>query len=414
MERSWTGYGLERLELLQRLERYKNLNASTGSYGTRSGDHVRKIKVAQVIYDLRLAGAERIVVELSVRPDRERYDPLVITLRGEGPLKEELRSSGVPVYLLGKRGKCDFTMFWKLVRLLRRQKPDVVHTHLFGPDIWGRTAAAIAGIPCIVSTLHAVDSWLNPFQLFLERSTALFTRRLIAVSEPVRRFYVERVGIAAEKVVLVRNGIDISRFPARVDPAEKRRALGLPEKTMVVGTAGRLEAQKDLFTWLRAARLLLAGRGDLEFIIAGEGSQRARIEDYSKNLGIADRVHFLGARRDVDEIYAICDVIMFSSLFEGLSLTMLEAMASEKAVVATCLAENREVIEDGRNGLLVQVGDDNGLASAVSGLLEHEDERVRLGRAARQTVETRFCIEGLINGVLEVYEKGLARGKASF
>ena len=125
-------------------------------------------------------------------------------------------------------------------------------------------------------------------------------------------------------------------------------------------------------------------------------------------------MHFLGARRDVDEIYAICDVVMFSSLFEGLSLTMLEAMASGKAVVATRLAENREVIEDGRTGLLVQVGDDNGLASAVSGLLEHKDERVRLGRAARQTVETRFCIESLIDGVLEVYEEGLARGKASF
>lgn len=366
--------------------------------------------MAHIIYGLKLAGAEKILVSLAVRPDRERYETLVVTLSETGPLEKVLRSGGVPVTFLRKRGRYDVSILYRLVRLLRKEKPDVVHTHLFGADVWGRVAASIVGVPLIVSSLQAVDIWLTPFQLFLERVTARFAHRLIAVSEEVKKFYVSRVGVPLDKISVVHNAIDCSRFPAKVDLREKRRELGLRQDALVIGTAGRLEEQKDLFTWLRAAGLIAKQNSDTEFVIAGAGSQLSMLKGYARELGISNRVHFLGLRPDIDELYAICDLVVFSSRFEGFSLSLLEAMASRKAVIATSIGENAEVIEHGQNGLLVKQGDEKAMALATIQLLGNDGERRRLGEAARRTVELRFNVDTMIEKVLNIYEDGLARG----
>ncbi|MEI6633619.1 MAG: glycosyltransferase [Chlamydiota bacterium] len=366
-----------------------------------------KIRVAHIIYGLKLAGAEMVVWALTSTADRGRYVQSVITFDAGGPVEGLLREKGIPVICVPKRGRYDVTVLWRLARVLRAERIDVVHTHLFGADAWGRVAAWMARTPFIVSSLHMVDCWLTPFQIAVERWTSFFAHRLIAVSEEVKRFYVSGVGVSEGKVTVVYNGIDCAGLPAAVDGVAKRRELGLQEGGLVVGVAARLEPQKEIFTWLRAARLLAQEYPRLEFVIAGDGSQRREIELFNSSLGMAGKVHFLGVRRDMYEIMAICDCMVFSSRLEGFSIAILESMASGKAVVATRVGGNSEMIDDGINGVLVPVGDPDAIARAVGRLLRDEHARRRMGEAARKTVRERFSVETMTRSICDIYEEGI-------
>lgn len=375
---------------------------------------MKKIKIAHIVYGLKLAGAEKLIWYITSRPDRSRYESVVATLSMGGPMEEMLRDSGVPVRFMAKRHRYDVSVLLRLVRFLRREQIDVVHTHLFGGDIWGRTAAAIARVPLIVSSMQAVDLWLTPPQRALERWTSHVAHRLIAASEAVKHFYVSAVGVPEEKISVVYNGIDCARLPAAVNRREKFRELGIPDRALLVAVACRLEAQKDLHTWLRAARLITREIPGVEFVIAGEGSQRQELQELGRSLGISERVHFLGLRNDVDELFSASDLMMFSSRFEGLSLALLEAMASGKAVIATDIGENRAVIWHGCNGVLINPGDADALAGAAVRLLKDDKERQRLGEAARLTVQERFDVERWVGEILAIYEEGLKTATTVF
>jgi len=368
----------------------------------------QRIKVVHVVYGLKLAGAERLIADLARLTDRSRYASVVATLTMGGPLEQTLREAGVPVRFMAKRGRYDATVLLRLARLLREERADVVHTHLFGGDVWGRTAAAMAGVPVIVSSLHGVDVWMSAVQRSLERWTARFARRLIAVSEEVKRFYVSSVGVPSEKISVVYNGIDLDRFPAAA-AVGKRAVSGVPGGDILVGFAGRLEEEKDLATWLRAARRITESAPGAAFLIAGEGSERRSLEKLSASLGLSGRVRFLGLREDIEEVIAACDIVMFSSRYEGISLALLEAMAGGKAVVTTRVGGNVEVVRDGVNGLLVAPGDETALAAAVLRLAADADGRARLGEEARRTVVERFSHGRWVAGITGIYEEELTR-----
>jgi len=368
---------------------------------------VKKIRIAHIVYGLKVGGAEKLIWYIASRPDRSRYESVVVALSTGGALEEIFRASGVPVHFIAKRHRYDVSVLIGLARFLRREQIDVVHTHLFGGDIWGRTAAALSGVPLVVSHMHAVDLWLTAPQRALERWTSRFAHRLIAVSEEVKQFCVSPMGIPEEKISVVWSGIDCARLPAVVNRGRKLRELGIPERARLVAVACRLEAEKDLSTWLRAARLISRESPGAEFVIAGEGSQRGELQELSRNLGISEKVHFPGLRTDVDEIFSVSDLIMFSSRYEGLSLALMEAMASGKAVITTDIGGNRALVADGRSGVLVKPGDAEGLAGAAVRLLEDEKKRQRLGEAARLAIRERCDIGRCVGEILAIYEEGL-------
>jgi len=368
---------------------------------------MKKIKIAHIVYGLKCGGAEKLIWHIASKADRARYESVVVTLNMGGPLEEAMHASGVPVYLMAKRGRYDLSVLYRLAGFLRREKVDVVHTHLFGGDIWGRTAAKLAGAPLVLSSLQAVDLWLTTPQRSLERWTARFAHRLIAASDAVKDFYVSAVGVPKEKISVVYNGVDCARLPAAVDRMAKLRELGVSERASLITVACRLEEQKDISTWLKAASRIVKKHPAAEFIIAGEGSQRSELEELSRALEISGSVHFLGLRRDVDEIFAVSDIVMFSSRFEGLSLALLEAMASGKAVIATDIAENRTVITQGENGVLVSPGKPDLLAEAAIRLLGDENARRCMGEAATRTVRERYDIGTCVKRFFALYEEGL-------
>ncbi|MDD5557269.1 MAG: glycosyltransferase [bacterium] len=366
------------------------------------------VRIIHVVYGLKLAGAERLIADLAAGLDRRRYDSSVAVLSMGGPIEAELAAAGVPVRSMRKRGRYDAAVLLRLARLFRRERPDVVHTHLFGGDVWGRAAAAMARVPLIVSTLHGMEDRLSPLQRALERWTARFAGRLLAVSAEVKRFYAEEIGIPAGRIEVVYNGVDCRVAVTAADREAARRELGAAAGVPLVVTACRLEREKDIGTWLRAARLIADASPAARFLVAGEGAMRRGLEEEARSLGLAGAVRFLGLRGDARRILAAADLVMFSSVSEGVSLALLEAMAAGRAVVTTRVGGNREVVRDGVDGLLVPPTDPAALAGAVLRLLGNPGERERLGRAAAETVERRFNRERWLAEMAAVYEEAPA------
>lgn len=354
-----------------------------------------------VIWSLEVGGAERIVASLAKGMDRTLVSPMVVCLNHAGALAEELTQADIPVIALEKRGKIDLMLLWRLVRLMRRLRPDVVHTHLWGANAWGRVAARAAGVPVVIANEHSVDSWKPRFYLQLDRWLAPLTTRLVAVSQHVREFY-EAQGIGRGRWQVIYNGIEIETLP------ERRRnghyaALGIRSYEPVVGFIGRLVSARAPQVFVEAIQRARREIPSLRAVIVGDGPLRRDTEAYARRLGLERRVIFTGTRRDVPELLAGMDALVFSSEREGCSLAMLEAMACGVPVVATKVGGTLEVIEAGVSGLLVEPRQPQALADRIIEVLNTPSKAEAIRVAARQRVEAQFSLPRMIAEYQQLY-----------
>lgn len=360
--------------------------------------------VLYLITDLNVGGAERVLLEVVRRLDRRRFQPAVCSLAPPGAMAREFGELGVPVYGLGMAGFRHLFRAGMLFALLRRQRFDIVHTHLFHANVLGRVVARLAGVPVVVSTTHVAEP--RCWHLLLERWTASLVDRVVAVSEGVRRYMVERAHIPAGKIVVMRNGVDPGRF--RLRRGGFRRREGIASDCLLVTTVGRLHAQKGLGCLLQAARSLTLPHPEVRFLVVGEGPERRQLLRLRDRLGLGDRVRFLGFRADVPQILADSDVFALPSLWEGLSIALLEAMAAGLPVVATDVEGVAEVVTDGETGLVVPPGDADALTAALSRLLGDPSLRRRLAQAGHQRVVRHFGWEKVVSDTMDLYERLLS------
>lgn len=365
------------------------------------------IQVAQVIWSLGLGGAEQVVIRLAKGVDRRRFEPVIICLDRPGPFATEAEADGIEVVALDKRGPLDVRAVARLARLLRSRRIDVVHTHLWGANLWGRLAAAAVRVPVVVTTEHNVDTWKRSYHLALDRALAPAATHLVAVSGEVRGFYEAR-GVGRGRWRVVHNGVDVGAAPRR-ERGEAFRALGLDEADRVVGLVCRLVPAKAPEVFLHALALAAARVPALRGLVVGDGPSRAEAEALARRLGLAERVVFAGLRRDVPDLLPGLDALVFSSLREGLSMAMLEAMAAGVPVVATAVGGTPELITHGVTGLLVAPGRPEDLADAVVSLLEDAPAADRLRDAARRRVEERFSVARMIEAHEALYAEVPAR-----
>jgi sugar transferase (PEP-CTERM/EpsH1 system associated) len=361
-------------------------------------------RVLYIVEDLERGGAERVVVSLATRLDRARFEPAVCCLAKPGGLAGEIERAGVPLHVLGKRPGIDLRLLWRLYRLIKRLKPDVIHTHLFTGNAWGRAAAWLAGTKRIIASEHSVDLWKNGVRRFVDRALAIPSFRVVAKSEAIADFCRTVEHIPERKVITIRNGIDVSRYNNGFDHEEVRRAIGLPRDAMVVGTVGRLSPEKGHEVLIEALKRLKADLPGLSAVVAGDGPLRGEVHRVLRAKGMEGTMRLLGYREDVPALLAAMDIFVLPSHREGMPLALLEAMAARLPVIATNVGGCREVIVNGKNGFLVPPARPDMLAEAIRCLANKAELRRSFGDEAGRTVEERFSIEMMVRKMEELYQ----------
>lgn len=355
------------------------------------------LRVMFVITSMPVGGAETLLVELVRRLDRDRFAPELCCLKHFGPLGRVLAAE-VPAHTGLLAHKYDLAVLVRLVRLMRRRRIDAVVTVGTGGDkmFWGRLAAWLGGVPVIVSALHSTGlpdrvEWPN-------RLLAPLTDAFVAVAEPHGRYLAEHEGCPAGKVHVIPNGVDVEKFHPRWPGRRLQGELRLEADVPVAGIVAALRPEKNHELFLRAAAMVRQRLPRARFLIVGDGPQRQRLESLARELELAQAAQFLGTRRDVPELLALIDVVLLTSHMEANPISILEAMAAEKPVVATRVGSVAEAVVDGRTGYLVTPGDPRQTADRVVELLGDRERAAAMGRAAREQVIARWSVRRTVEG----------------
>lgn len=370
------------------------------------------VHVLHLIDGLNVGGAEVLLRDLAVGLVTRGYR-VSVGYSTPGPLVDDLTAQGLKLTRLPRLARIDPFLLFGMLRLMRSDPPQVVHTHLFKSDFHGRLAARLARVPVVVSTLHNADLWAQRWPLgALYGATARFADRLIAVSEEVRQYQIAKTGIPAGKVAVIENGVDVRRFDGRQAAGQKVRAeFGLSQESIVFGIIGRLKPQKDHVTFLKTAAEVLRLVPSARFLVVGDGPLRAELETLAGEFGLFPALVFTGLRSDVPAILAALDVLVFSSKWEGLPVTLLEGMAASKPVVATAVDGINGVALPDATALLVPPGNFPALLASCLKLAADPDLRLRLGRAGFERVSARYSLEAMIDQTAGLYNALLrARG----
>lgn len=335
---------------------------------------------------------------------------LWILVEPDKPVDDIVRraeSLGVPVERVIIRRDFDPGLWRGLARRFRAARPEIVHTHLLHADLYGIPAARRAGVPCIVTSRHNDDRfrrwlpmrWLNRW-LWQQVSGG------IAISDAIRDFSIEVEGAPASRVRTVRYGLDPASVQAPADArARLRQELGLSDDALLIGSVCRLIAQKGLDNALDAFGQVAADFPAAHYVIAGDGPLRGALAAQTAQLGLAERVHFLGWRDDAPAIFAALDALLAPSLWEGFGLVFLEAMARGVPVISTRVSAIPEVIADGETGWLVPPDDPAALAGALRAALSDPGERRRRGEAGRARLEAQFTVDAMVGRTLALYQE---------
>jgi len=379
------------------------------------------VHVLHLIDGLNIGGAEILLRDLTAGLVQRGYR-VSVGYSTSGPLADEFAASGLHLTHLPRIARIDPILLFGMFRLMRFDPPQVVHTHLFKSDFHGRLAARLAGVPVVVSTLHNADVWAQRWPLgALYGATARFADKLIAVSDEVRQYHIARTGIPAGKVTVIDNGVDVRRFGGMQAVGSVMRAqskgwkvrteFGIGQESVVFGIIGRLKPQKDHVTFLKAAAEVLRQIPSARFLVVGDGPLRAELEMLAGELGLFPALVFTGQRSDIPAVLAALDVLVFSSRWEGLPVTLLEGMAASKPVVATAVDGIKGVTLPDLTALLVPADDFSALAGACLKLAVDPDLRSRMGRAGLERVLACYSLEAMIDKTAGLYNSLLrARG----
>jgi glycosyltransferase involved in cell wall biosynthesis len=367
-----------------------------------------KVRVLHVIDGLEVGGAQSALVGILKLADAGKFEMYVANVGRwyEPALVEEIRRSSKSVTMLSARALWDARALTSLAQTVRREQIDLVHTHLAGGDVLGGFAAKLTRRP-VVSMLQNVarirDTYQLPRRLLADFAIRRLTDRLIAVGEAVKETHIRELLIDEGRFVVVPNFPSAPLFlPEGFDPDMKRRELGVEGGTLVC-VASRLNEQRDHTTLLRALPAVFAARPGLAVAMLGSGPKQQELMRLARELGIEGSVHFLGTRFDAVEIMAASDLFCQPTLYEGLSVAVLEAMSLGLPIVASAVEGVVELVENERTGLLVSPGDEGELAHALTRLLGDPAERKRMGEAGRDVILHRYEPREAVRRIEQVY-----------
>ncbi len=355
--------------------------------------------IAHVIHRLDVGGMENGLVNLVNHLPSDRYRHAIICLTDATSFKDRIERNDVDVFSLHKRAGHDWGLYVRLWRLFRRLRPDVVHTRNLA-TLEAVLPAAWAGVPVRIHGEHGrdvedIDGTRRKYQ-WLRRTLAPLVHRFIALSEDLESYLVNTVGVPPSKVVRINNGVDVEKF---------RPAARWPEE-VVIGSVTRMQEVKDPLTLARAfVQLVSDGRARaLRLVMIGDGPLLPQVAEILRSAGLEEHAWLPGRRDDVAELLRGFDVFSLSSRVEGISNTILEAMATGLPVVATRVGGNAELIEQGVTGALVPSASPEALAEALATYVDDPEIRRAHGRAARARAERDFAMGSMVSRYIEVYD----------
>ena len=368
-----------------------------------------RVRVLQLAGSAEWAGGEVYLLQLAKALDRTRFE-LSVICPAMGPLVERLGQLGVATAVVPMEERLvDPRALLALVRHFRRERPHVVQSHGARTNFYGRLAARLAGVPRHLSTVHnslydyPVPALRRALYLALDRLTVPWTETILCVAESLARDLIERGRVPAEKVQVIHNGVDLARFdPSRADGGKIRRAFGLASGP-VLGLIGRMTPQKDHATFLAALARVRTEVHDVRALIVGDGPLRPAITAEAARLGVQEACCFTGVRDDIPDCLAAMDLVLISSVSEGLPFTVLEALAMARPIVATAVNGVTEIVEPELTGLLVPPRRPDLLAQGALALLRDPERARALGQAGRKAVEVRFPMERMVERLERLY-----------
>jgi glycosyltransferase involved in cell wall biosynthesis len=385
----------------------------------------KKMRIAHIITRMDRGGAPDVVRILMEQTDPQIIETVLyygLTDEPSGRIREFIQRLGPRARLIPSLRRnihpfFDLITFYRLRRIFKEEKFDIVHTHTSKAGFLGRCAARSAGVLSIVHSPHGhvfygyFHSFLSGLIVIAEKMASQFCERIHVLTELEKKDMVNLKIAPENKIVTIYSGLALDEFRKNNGSARAVRAsLGISDEALVVGFAGRLEPVKGPEFFIRAAAIVRHLVPGARFLVVGDGSLRPSLEEEAGRLGIADAVHFVGWQDDVNSFYGAMDILLLSSLNEAVGRSILEAQAVGVAVVATRVGGVPEIIQDGVTGILVPPHDAEALARATEKLLTDSALRASLTKAGRERVEKLFSDRAMVKRFEELY-KGLVEGR---
>jgi len=344
-----------------------------------------------ITHDLALGGLQQVIVNLCKTINRDLFEPQVLCLRALGDYTGDIQRLGIPVRLLPqKKHGSDYCAFVKVAKILKKERIDVIHTHNTQPFMDGTIGGILAGVKTMVHTDHARDFPDKRRYMFAEWFLSHFVSKVVAVSEHTGRNLMRYENISPKKIMVIPNGIDGSAYSISLDKQNKRKELSIIKNGPIIGIGVRLCEQKGITYLLNSMPQILKSFPDCALVIAGSGPLELELKKECKELGIQSDVFFIGMRLDIPELLKLFDVYVLPSLWEGLPMVLLEAMAAECPIAATDVGGVSSVIKSGETGLLVKPKDPPAITAAIIQLLTDTSLRKKIILNALNLFRSRF------------------------
>ena len=347
-----------------------------------------------ITHDLSIGGLQQVVVNICRCLDRQKFDVMVLCLNALGEFAEHVERLGIRVVLLPQRESGpDYLSFFKVAKLVREERIEIIHTHNTQALIDGAIAGLLAGVKRVVHTDHARHFPDKKRYMMAERILSHFVYKIVGVSDHTCKNLIRYEKISPKKIVMIPNGINGDKFNKNIDKLTKLREIGIENNGPIIGLGVRLVQQKGITFLLQAMPAIIKRFPAITLLIAGDGPLRNSLKEESVQLGVCKNVVFLGARLDMPEILKVLDLYVLPSLWEGLPMVILEAMAAERPVVATDVGGNSTAIKNGETGRLVAAEKPDKLANAIIDLLEKPHLKEAFARKGKKLFEEMFTAE---------------------
>ena len=369
---------------------------------SQSGNH--RIKIVHLVTSLEVGGAQHNMLLGLPRLNPEKYEHILISIMDRMQMEQQFKEQGIEVHSLGLNRKIDLAVALRLGSLLKKLRPDILHTYLFHGNVLGRIVGRLVGVPIIIGSELTIGQ-AGTLGKLLTKLTNPLTNAVEVNSETGGKAVVTDLGVPKEKIEVIFPGLDLNAFRGSENRAKIRSEIGVSDDQHLILFVGRLRPVKGPEHGIKAFAVAASKNPNLHLALAGEGEQRNFLENFTTELGIEEKTTFLGARNDLPDVLSAADSILIPSLNEGFPRVANEAMASSKPIVATRVGGIPEAIINDVTGLLVESKDIDAMSNAIIRVSSDTELQEQLGNTARQHAEVHYSASSYVSRLDEMYSR---------